>query len=156
MNSGSLLFIATGAGMAPFRPMVLEAVARHPDCLIDILFGVRSEEDLFWVTPTPGPSPIPRSAREGRGETEFASNTTLTFAHDLPNVFVHIALSQPSPSWTGHRGRVQIVAPQIVKNDFAGKTLYVCGNPDMTTDVKRLALGEWGIDRKLVHVEGYI
>ncbi|NOS67358.1 MAG: hypothetical protein HOO67_03255, partial [Candidatus Peribacteraceae bacterium] len=108
-NSGSLLFIATGAGLAPFRPMVLEAAQKFPGRRIDILFGVRSEEDLFWI--------------EWLEETSKKSG----------NVFSHIALSQGSPSWTGHRGRVQTVAPQVVQNDFTGKSRYVCGNPDMTT-----------------------
>jgi ferredoxin-NADP reductase len=44
----------------------------------------------------------------------------------------------------------------VAKNDFSGKSLYVCGNPDMTTDVKKLALTEWGMDKKDLHVEGYI
>lgn len=139
-----LLFVATGAGIAPFRPMVEEALTKNPHPYpsplqgrgesrrIDLLFGVRSEEDLFW-----------KEWLEG-----------VTKAH--PNVFAHIALSQPSASWTGHRGRVQAVAPRIVGNDFARKTLYVCGNPDMTSDLKRLALGEWGMEKGRVHVEGYI
>ncbi|MSR87422.1 hypothetical protein EXS70_04625, partial [Candidatus Peribacteria bacterium] len=130
-----LLFIATGAGIAPFRPMVT-AAAVDATRRIDILFGVRSEEDLFWK--------------------EWLEETTQ--AH--PNVFHHIVLSQPSAAWTGHKGRVQVLAPQIMVRGqnarVGGKTLYVCGNPDMTTDVKRLALTEWGIDKKDLHVEGYI
>ncbi len=151
-RGSGLFFIATGAGIAPFRPMVLQALTLHQSLRsgagqapgpspvatgeggrrIDILFGVRSEEDLFW------------------------KDWLEDISRDHPNVFHHIALSQPSPSWTGHRGRVQAVAPQIVGSDFTQKTLYVCGNPDMTTDVKRLALGEWGMEKKDVHVEGYI
>lgn len=127
-----LLFIATGAGIAPFRPMVIEAARRAADRRIDIVFGVRSEEDIFWQ--------------------DWLAGISKNHAH----VFHHITLSRGSPSWTGHRGRVQIVAPQVVGNDFSQKILYVCGNPDMTTDVKRLALGEWGIEKKDLHVEGYI
>ncbi len=128
----NLFFIATGAGIAPFRPMIQSASLSDPDRRIDILFGVRSEEDLFWI--------------------EWLEAMSKKHA----NVFYHITLTLPSPSWTGHRGRVQAVAPQIVGKDFTGKTLYVCGNPDMTTDVKTLALGEWGVDKKNLHVEGYI
>lgn len=131
-NPGSLFFIATGAGIAPFRPMVIEAAKKFPDRRIDILFGVRSEEDLFWQ--------------------QWLEETSKYY----PSVFTHITLTQPSPAWTGHKGRVQTVAPQVVGSDFTGKHLYVCGNPDMTTEVKRLALEEWGVGKKDVHVEGYI
>jgi ferredoxin-NADP reductase len=125
-------FISTGAGLAPFRPMVLDALTRGDTKRMDIVFGVRSEEDLFWVS-------------------WFEE---LSHAH--PNVFHHLVLSQPSAAWTGHKGRVQSVVPLVAKNDFSGKSLYVCGNPDMTTDVKKLALTEWGMDKKDLHVEGYI
>ncbi len=138
---GDLFFISTGAGIAPFRPMVHQALKQNLH--IDILFGVRSEEDLFW------------------------KDWLEELSKKHPNVFPHIALSQPSASWTGHRGRVQAIAPQIIKergssldhrsgSRVGGMSLYVCGNPDMTNDIKRLALGEWGMEKKDVHVEGYI
>ncbi len=132
MKPGGLFFIATGAGVAPFRPMVMEAAKNFPDRRIDILFGVRSEDDIFW--------------------NDWLEETS----NKHTNVFYHIPLTQPSPSWTGHKGRVQVVAPQVIGNDFTNKTLYVCGNPDMTTEVKRLALEEWGLEKRDVHVEGYI
>ena len=122
------LFVATSTGVAPFRPMILSLPSRR----IDLVFGVKSEEDLFW-----------------QGELEALSK-------HQGNFFLHIALSQSSPQWTGHRGRVQPLVPQVVANDFSHKSLYVCGSPSMTADVKQLALGPWGMDKKDVHVEGYI
>ncbi len=128
----SLLFIATGAGIAPFRPMILSALQENPDQKIGVIFGVHSEEDLFWK--------------------EWLEQTSKKH----PNVFHHLTLTHPSASWNGHHGRVQVVAPVVMKNDFRGVSLYVCGNPDMTTDVKKLALSEWGMEKKDLHVEGYI
>ncbi len=126
------LFVATGTGAAPFRPMLVDLLTKGSERRIDILLCVKSEEDLFW-------------------QADIESLT-----RSFPNVHSHITLSAPSSSWTGHKGRVQTVLPQIVKNDFSNKVLYVCGNPDMTKDVKRLALEEWGMEKKDVHVEGYI
>jgi hypothetical protein len=34
--------------------------------------------------------------------------------------------------------------------------LYACGNPQMTLEVKKLALEQWGLQKMDVHVEGYI
>jgi len=124
-------FIATSTGIAPFRSQLLEALAAGDKRRMDIVYGVRSEEDLFW-----------------KEELE-----SLSRKH--PNVHLHIALSSPSPAWTGHRGRVQIVAPQVIQ-DLAACTLYVCGNPEMTKEVKQIALTEWGMMKEQLHVEGYI
>lgn len=131
------LFIATSAGVAPFRSMILDVLQGtggrrlEPRRRMDLIFGVRSEEDLFWTEEL----------------------TELTKRYD--NVFLHIALSAPSDTWTGHRGRVQTLAPLIVK-DFVRRTVYVCGNPDMTNELKKLCLEQWNVPKQDLHVEGYI
>lgn len=125
------LFIATSAGVGPFRPMIVHALKGGGQKKIDLIFGVRSEEDLFW-------------------QTEL---TELT--RQYKNFFLHIALSQPKESWTGHRGRVQTIAPLIAK-DFSAKNIYICGSPDMTAELKKLCLENWGITKSDLHVEGYI
>lgn len=125
------LFIATSTGVAPFRSQILEAAGAGDARRMDLVFGVRAESDLFWM------------------------DEMRRIAETYPSVFLHVALSSPSESWKGHRGRVQTLVPQIIA-DFSQKSVYVCGNPDMTKEVKQLALAEWGIDRKSLHVEGYI
>jgi ferredoxin-NADP reductase len=122
------IFVATGTGIAPFRSMILGA----PQAMIDLVFGVKNEQQLFW--------------------TEQLAE----WSRRYPHFHHHIVLSAPSPSWTGHRGWVQEATPLIVKQDFSRKSLYVCGNPQMTLDLKKKALGEWGMEKADVHVEGYI
>jgi NAD(P)H-flavin reductase len=125
------LFICTSTGAAPFRSQIRTALKSGDTRRMDLIFGARTEEDLFW-------------------QKEFEE-----LSHEYPNFFLHFALSNPSESWAGHRGRVQTLVPQIVK-DFSNKHVYVCGNPDMTTEVKKLCLDQWGIGKKDLHVEGYI
>jgi ferredoxin-NADP reductase len=125
------LFIATGSGIAPFRSQVLALLEAGCAARIDIVFGVRAESDLFWHA----------EMRE--------------WATRYLNLFVHFALTQPSDAWTGHTGRVQTLVPLLVK-DFSRTNIYVCGSPVMTNEVKKLALEQWGVDKKLLHVEGYI
>lgn len=127
----SLLFIATSTGNAPFRSMILDALARGDTRRMDFIFGVKSEKDLFWAE-------------------EFEE-----LAKSHPNFFFHTSLSAPTGEWTGHRGRVQTLVPQVVK-DFSQLSVYVCGNPAMTKEVKEMAIGQWGMDKKHVHAEGYI
>ncbi len=126
-----LLFIATGTGVAPFRPQIKHTLEAGDRRRMDLIFGVRSESDLFW-------------------QNEL---TALTQTYD--NFFLHLALSSPTDTWTGHRGRVQTLVPQIVK-DFSHKNVYICGSPDMTKEMKQLCLEEWKVAKEDLHVEGYI
>lgn len=125
------LFLATGAGVAPFRAMIMELLERDEPHAIDLVFGVRDESELFWVD-----------------EFEALSRTHERFG-------LHVTLTRGSDAWTGHRGRIQTVAPLVVR-DMAERTLYACGNPDMTKEVKPLALEQWGIPKQDLHVEGFI
>ena len=130
-TSKEYLFIATGAGIAPFRPQILAALHAGDTRRMDVVFGVRTEEDVFWVD-------------------EFEA-----LSKQFPNFSLHITLSAPSPAWNGHRGRVQTLVPVVVQ-DFSNKCVYVCGNPDMTKDVKGMCLSQWGVSKQDLHVEGYI
>ncbi len=127
----SLLFIATGTGIAPFRSQIVDALERGDTRKIDLIFGVMAEQDLFWMEELDA------------------------LAKKYPHFCTHVTLTSPSAGWTGHRGRVQALAPKIV-TEFANTLVYACGNPDMTKEVKTLATTEWGLDRKAVHIEGYI
>jgi len=125
------LFIATSTGSAPFRSQLLQSLEGGDKRRMDLVFGVRAEEDLFW-------------------KEEFES-----LAQKFDNFYLHLALSQPTEHWTGHKGRVQTLVPLIVK-EFSRKNLYICGSPDMTKEMKLTALEQWKVDKKDLHVEGYI
>lgn len=110
-------FIATGTGMAPVMPMVETAEA------VDVLFGVRTEADIFWLD------------RLQKVRERTVPCTT------------RITLSKPEESWTGLRGRV-IEHLQIVPDG----EYYVCGSVEMVKDV-RTALLEKGVNTKSIHFE---
>lgn len=125
------LYLATGAGLAPFRAQIRELLQRDERHAIDLVFGVRTEDELFWIT-------------------EFED---LAKAHD--RFSFHVTLTRAPDTWTGHRGRVQTVGP-LVAGDLAERIVYACGNPDMTKEVKPLALEQWGIPKQDLHIEGFI
>lgn len=126
-----LLFVATSTGVAPFRSQILHALENGDTRRMDLVFGVRHEEDMFW-----------------KEELE-------TLTQRYPNFYAHPALSGPSEHWTGHVGRVQTLVPLIAKEMFR-KKVYVCGSPDMTKELKQLCLESWGVQKQDLHVEGYI
>lgn len=126
-----IVLAATGAGLAPFRSQILAALKSGDHRKIDLLFCVRKPEDLFWID----------ELRE--------------MAKTYPQFTLHISLTDGASDWPGLRGRVQEHIPGLIT--VPGKTLlYACGNPNMTKDVRQLAIERWSIPKKHVHVEGYI
>ena len=126
-----IVMICTGTGIAPFRSQILEAKKRGDTRRIDLLFGVRREEDLFWA------EELTRMSQE----------------HE--QFFAHLTLSQPSPSWTGHVGRVQTVIPHVAP-DIERRQVFICGGPEMVSDIKKTCLEQWHVPKEALHAEGYI
>jgi CDP-4-dehydro-6-deoxyglucose reductase, E3 len=125
------LFLATGAGVAPFRAQIRELLRRDEQHAIDLVFGVRTEEELFWT----------EDFRE--------------LAKANPRFSLHVTLTRADDAGTGHKGRVQTLAP-LIAPDVAERIVFACGNPDMTKEVKPLALEQWGVSKQDLHIEGFI
>jgi len=124
------LFICTGAGLAPFRSMVKAALEAGESRRMDLVHGVCEQQDFFW-----------------KEELDALAET-------YSNFHVHYTLSKPGPEWQGHTGYVQTVVPRVIEN-IGERNVYVCGNPVMAGDCKRLCLEEWGIPKEEFHMEGY-
>ncbi|MBT9556126.1 MAG: FAD-dependent oxidoreductase [Myxococcales bacterium] len=71
-----LVFVATGTGIAPIRPMLVELARRGALSSATLLWGVRSDADLFELPDVPAGLRVIRT------------------------------LSRPDEAWTGARGRV--------------------------------------------------
>lgn len=130
-NPKEYVFVCTSTGLAPFRSQILTALEQGDTRRIDLIFGARNTEDLFW-------------------QTELDD-----LAKKHSNLHIHYTLSQPEADWQGHTGRVQTVFSDIA-GDLSQKQIYVCGNPAMTNDVKKLCLEEFKVEKADLHVEGYI
>ena len=128
---GNALFLCTGAGIAPFRSMILHALQAGYPRRIDLVMGCPTQRHLFW-------------------QGELAA-----LAQQYPQFHFHTILSEPEGEWQGMRGFVQDAVPTAVP-DYRERSIYVCGNPFMTGVVKDLALSAWGIPKERFHMEGYI
>ena len=128
------LFIATGTGIAPFRSMlqwVLADPERHQGRELWLLFGARTEQDLYY-----------------RDEFERLAAAHKTF-HFLPT------LSRAAPGWCGLRGYVQEHVREIVgdrKNEEIHA--YICGL-DRMVKANRELLKDLGWDRTSIRYEKY-
>ncbi len=131
-TSKDYLFICTGAGVAPFRGMIKHALESGEKRNMDLIFGARTKADLFWID-------------------EFSE-----LSKQYPNFSFHASLTSGEEDWHGHRGRVQIMAPQVMAGREQNTAVYICGAPDMVKDVKTHCLEQWGIPKADVHAEGYI
>ena len=130
------VMIATGTGIAPFRSMLHwlfespdTAEARHEGHEVWLLFGARTERDLYY-------------------DAEFKQLAT-----EQPNFRYVPTLSRGDTSWTGKRGYVQGHVPEIVarRTDMHA---YICGL-DRMVSANRELLKSLGWDRKSIRYEKY-
>lgn len=126
-----VVMVGTSTGIGPFRSMIVDAIERKDARPVDLVYGVRHEEDLFW------------------------ENQLKELAAQHPDMRVHIALTQPKGEWKGLIGRVQQIVPRVITN-IAERRVYLCGNPAMVKEVKGLCLNEWGLTKDKVHAEEYV
>ncbi len=123
------IMVATGTGVAPFRSMLKEVLARDAMHQFTLIFGVRYEHNLMY-----------------REEFE-------RLAQHHPNFHFHPTLSRPEDGWTGLRGHVQGPLMEAI-GERRDIDVYVCGLKLMVDDV-RSRLKEMGFDRKRIIYEKY-
>ena len=105
-----LLLVATGTGIAPLQSMLLARLEEPSDSRILLVWGLRSERDLYYQ------DELHALATQHR---RFSFVTTL---------------SQPTDAWMGETGRVQAVVEERVTSTD-GLSVYLCGNGGMITAV---------------------
>ncbi len=110
-----LTFVANGVGIAPFYGMVLDLLQKNSDAQVALVFGVRSEQDIFY--------------------NEYFSS----LASQHKNFKFVQALSQPQSTWRGYNGRV---TKYITENyhELSDSTFYLCGSLAMVQDVRTILM----------------
>jgi NAD(P)H-flavin reductase len=124
-----LIFIATGAGLAPFRSMILDQLHnKKNNQLIQLNWGLRHEEHMCW-------------------QDEFVE-----LARAYSNFHFHPVLSQAQPEWPLCRGRV---TDCLLVHDLPAEAhYYLCGNDRMIVDVMKV-LADRGVVKENMHHEKF-
>lgn len=126
-TDSSLYLVATGVGLAPIMGIIKDELAnKKTEAEVRLLFGVRSEADIFW------------------------QNRLAALKSGYENFSYQITLSQPKTGggWSGLRGRVtDHILHHLVHHEF-----FLCGNAAMVKDVRQILL-ENGVAAGQIHFE---
>ena len=123
------IMVATGTGIAPFRGMLRDILARDAEHQFTLIFGARFEHGLAFAE-------------------EFAE-----LAAQHANFRFLATVTRPGDAWRGAVGRVQPLLVDALgdRRDFH---VYACGLKAMVEDVRTI-LKERGYDRKQFISEKY-
>jgi Na+-transporting NADH:ubiquinone oxidoreductase subunit F len=124
-----MAFVATGAGIAPFRGIILDQLQNKKDTRpITLYWGLREAEHMFW-------------------QNEFAE-----LSENFPNFKFHPTLSQAPADWPLCKGRVTHCLQVHELTPDVG--YYLCGNQTMIHDVIDL-LQSKGVSPDRLHHEKF-
>lgn len=121
-NGRPKVFIATGTGLAPFVPMIKQALS-DPAVEVSLFFGVRNVADAY-------------------AETFFPELEKAVFADRFK---LYTCISRPEGELPKGclAGRVTAVVPEKV-SDYEGADFYLCGNPAMIDEMTDILLKNGG------------
>lgn len=125
-----LLFIATGTGIVPFKPIIEDLlINRGFKKEINLIWGMRYEKDLYWI-------------EEMRRLTQ-----------DYPNFKFQLTLSKPGKTWIGAQGRVGALIDEL-KDNWQKMAVYLCGSTAMIEEMKE-KLQNKGMSRDNIYYEKF-
>jgi len=123
------IFLNTGSGISQHFSFIESNIEKYPDLRYRLLFGVRTEADIYYVD-----------------ELERLKKQLKDFRYEF-------VLSRAGENWKGKRGYVQNF---IDEYDYMKipSTFYMCGNGAMIKDVKLKLSGD-GFDPKMIFAEAF-
>jgi ferredoxin-NADP reductase len=123
------ILVAVGTGIAPFRGMLLDRLAKDRETPVTLVFGARYEHGLLYLS-------------------EFNQ-----LARDYSNFRFLPTITRPTATWTGLTGRIQAHLFDFV-GERRNPEVYICGMKEMVDDVRK-RLKEMGFDRRQIIFEKY-
>lgn len=129
-SSKTILFIATGTGIAPLKSIIENELARGNSQPMHLYFGLRHIKDIFY-----------------KDHFEQLAKSHNNFSFDL-------TLSQPeNENWQENEGRVTSLLEPL-EIDPGNTETYICGLKAMIDSVRKILLKK-GLDEKFIHFEKY-
>jgi len=131
LRNNNLLFVATGSGIVPLWSMINDLlINKHERRQMRLHWGMRSEEDLFWV------------------------DNLERLAETYPNFVFDIVLSKPSEKWELCSGHVQDCLMRDFPQGLTQWEAYVCGRQAVVIEIAA-KLEELGMKREDIYHEKF-
>lgn len=125
-----IIFLNTGTGLSQHLCYLLSKKDLYPDLKYRLLFGVRSEVDIYY-----------------KKELDQLKDVLKDFQYEY-------VLSRPTGDWNGKKGYVQHFLKEFEYKNTP-TTFYLCGNGGMIKEVKHQLLEVDGIDKTKVWAEAF-
>jgi ferredoxin-NADP reductase len=126
-----LICIAGGSGVTPFRAFAREAMRRHFETKITVLYSVRTTNDIIF-------------------DEEFRE---LEQQNPNFNFFVTCTRIHPQDPWTGRRGRITPEWVQEQVRDLAKTVFYACGPNELVVFAEDLVLNRLLVAKEQMKTE---
>ncbi|MGB4110959.1 MAG: iron-sulfur cluster-binding domain-containing protein [Desulfomonilia bacterium] len=107
-DTPEILGLAGGSGVTPFRSMIKDIALGGAQLRLTLLYGIKCPDDIIF----------------GHELREFADRFP-------EKIRVHYVCSEPDSSWEGPTGFLSAACIRDLAGDLAGKTVFVCGPPQM-------------------------
>jgi len=130
-----LILVGAGSGITPLISIAKTVLHAEPQSRISLLYGNRNEQSIIFKTE------LESLAQHYSGRLEV----------------IHV-LSQPSPAWTGHTGRLnQSLGLKLLEHlpQWPDTAYYICGPEGMMEEMKN-ALKILHVSPDKVHTESFV
>jgi NAD(P)H-flavin reductase len=125
-----VLFLATGTGIAPIKPMIEDLLCQKNYLgEVRLIWGMRHEEDLYWLKEIDN------------------------LKRDFDNFKFEVVLSKPREDWPGFRGHVGEVV-DCLSQSWSQTLVYLCGAPEMITEMEK-KVSQKGVPDEQIFYEKY-
>jgi ferredoxin-NADP reductase len=126
--------VAGGTGLAPILSIVGDRLARSSSARFTIVFGVRTQKDLF------------ANAR---------LNELMAQAPDRLRLVAILSHEPAGSSWNGLRGLITEALDETLGVDYKTSAAFVCGSLAMVEAVERRLIG-LGVDPARIHADKFM
>lgn len=122
-----LLFVGTGTGIAPLKPMIEDLLVNKVfRGQVYLVWGMRYETDLYWI------KEVDKLQR------------------DFDNFHFETVLSKPGTNWPGIQGHVGEYI-KVMNLNWKESSAYLCGNPEMITEVREILINKEVHEEQILH-----
>ncbi len=133
-QTGRMLCIAGGSGLAPIVALLEQGVADHRTDPCTVLFGARTQADLYYL------ARLTELGRQWRGSFDL----------------VPVLNEEPEGSdWRGARGLVTAELAALAAAGFADDQAYLCGPPPMV-DAGIAELVRLGMNKQAIYFDKFL